>query len=95
MSPRSRHSQAVPRGLPRLLDVAVDVAEGTQKPCDSLCSVTEQIDARGRVSPLPLSRISGHAGRPPGYAQPSCCKVMLSFQIFVMWPILLPSKSMT
>jgi hypothetical protein len=29
------------------------------------------------------------------YAQPSCCRVIVSFQIFVMWRILSPSKSMT
>jgi hypothetical protein len=41
-----------------------------------------------------LSTTSAEATR-VCYAHPSCCRLMLSFQIFVMWRILSPSNCIT
>jgi hypothetical protein len=48
----------------------------------------------------PSPRTAARQGPPPqadvsGYAHPSCCIVAASFQIFVIWRILSPSKSMS
>jgi hypothetical protein len=54
--------------------------------------------ARSVVSPRPTRgrrRRPARRQRGPGYAQPSCCRLIPSFQIFVMWRMRSPSNCMT
>ena len=77
-----------------VLDLLCSKRTCTQRTRSQGCTIKE--DAEGFIRPRlpqPTDPPGGESSK--GYIHPSCCKLIVSFQIFVMCLIRSPSKSIT